>query len=124
MVWRERLELSIKARGLFSHLDRTTVRSDDPLMRPVGSKTLTVEEVSLLDKYTKDLNQYLLEQAVFLQQIALTIPDSLYLKIKGKLTAKKAWELLKGDFEKRSMMITIELQRKLQDVQCAETGNI
>ena len=47
MVWRERLELPIKARGLFAHLDRTMVRSDDPLTRPVGSKTLTVEEVTL-----------------------------------------------------------------------------
>ena len=59
VVQRGRLELSIEVRGLFGHLDRTTVRPDNP-----GSKTLTVEEVSLVDKYTKDLNQYLLEQAV------------------------------------------------------------
>lgn len=124
MIWKERLELSIKARGLYGHLDGTTVRPNAPPTRPVGSETLTMEEVSQVDKYTKDVNQYLLEQAIVLQQIASTIPDSLYLKIKGKTTVKEAWEVLTGDFEKRSRMITIELRRKLHDVRCAETGNV
>ena len=38
--------------------------------------------------------QYLQEQAIVFQQIALTIPDSLYLKIKGKPTVKEAWDAL------------------------------
>ena len=31
---------------------------------------------------------------------------------------------MKADFEKRSRMITIELQKKLQDTHCNENGNI
>ena len=57
---------------------------------PAETATLIAEQVSIVKKYTKDLNQYLQEQAIVFQQIALTIPNSLYLKIKGKLTVKEA----------------------------------
>jgi len=30
LVWKERLELSIRARGLYGHLDGTAIRPDDP----------------------------------------------------------------------------------------------
>ena len=88
------------------------------------SKELTTEQVSLIEKYTKDLNQYLQEQAIVFQQISSTIPDSLYLKIKGKPTVKEAWDALKANFERRSRMITIELRKRLQDTRCAENGNL
>ena len=82
------------------------------------------EQVSAVERYTKDLNQYSQEQAIVFQQIASTIPDSLYLKIEGKVTVKKAWDTLKADFEKRSWMIMIELHKRLQDTRCAENGNV
>ena len=99
VIWKERLELSIRARGLYGHFDGTVARPNDPPTRPEGS-TLTAEEVSSNMQYERDLNKYLQEQAVVFQQIASTIPDSLYLKIKGKTTVKEAWETLKADFEK------------------------
>ena len=112
----------IRARGLYGHLDSTIVKPDKPNANldtspagpegaappTEGPKQLTAEQVGLIEKYTKELNEYLQEQAIFFQQIALTIPDSLYLKIKGKPTVKEAWVPLKADFE-RSHMITIEL---------------
>ena len=61
------------------------------------------------DNYAKKLAAYIQEEAIIFQQIASTIPDSLYLKIKGKLTVKEAWNALKANFEKQSKMITIEL---------------
>ena len=82
------------------------------------------EQVSAAEKYTRDISQYLQEQAIVFQQIALTIPDSLYLKIKGKPTVKEAWDTLKADFERRSHIITIELRKWLQDTCCVENGNI
>jgi hypothetical protein len=108
VIWKERLELSIRARGLYGHLDGSTARPDDPPTRPEGS-TLTEEEVSSNETYARNLNRHLQEQAIVFQQIASTIPDSLYLKIKGKPTVKESWDALKADFEKRSRMITIEL---------------
>ena len=86
--------------------------------------TLTEEEVSSNETYARNLNRHLQEQAIVFQQIASTIPDSLYLKIKGKPTVKESWDALKADFEKRSQMITIELRKHLQDTVCTETGNI
>ena len=123
VIWKERLELSIKAQGLYGHLDGTTVRPNDP---PTRSETsvLTQEEVSMNDEYARNIATYLQQQAIVFQQIASTIPDSLYLKIKGKPTIKEAWDALKADFEKRSRMITIELRKKLHDIRCAENGNV
>ena len=124
VVWKEQLELSIRAQGLYGHLDGTVAMPDAPLPIPDGSAAPTKEQVSEIEKYTKDMNQYSQEQAIVFQQIASTIPDLLYLKIKGRTTMKEAWDVLKADFEKRSCMITIELQKQLQDTQCGENGNI
>ena len=109
VVWKERLELLIQAHGLYGHLDGTITRPDAPPLRPAGSTALTAEQVSTFEKYMKDVSQYSQEQAIVFQQIASMIPNSLYLKIKGKLTVKEAWDALKADFERRSHMITIEL---------------
>ena len=123
VVWKEHLELSIRARGLYGHLDGTVAKPNDPPTRPDNS-VLTQEEVSMSKNYAKKLATYIQEEAIVFQQIASTIPDSLYLKIKGKLTVKEAWDALKADFEKWSRMITIELCRRLHEIRCAETGNI
>jgi hypothetical protein len=64
MVWKEQLELSIRAQGLYSHLDGTVTRPDAPPLRPAGLTALTTEQVSVIEKYMKDTNQYLQEQAI------------------------------------------------------------
>ena len=88
---------------------------------------LSAEQVSTMKEiFIKESSIYSQEQAIVFQQpeIASTIPDSLYLKIKGKPTVKEAWDALKADFEKRSRMITIELRKQLHDIHCTENGNI
>ena len=92
--------------------------------RPEEGATETAEQVSAVERYTKDLNQYSQEQAIVFQQIASTIPNLLYLKIKGKVMVKEAWDMLKANFEKRSRMIMIELRKRLQDTRCAKNGNV
>ena len=89
----------IQAQGLYGHLDGTTTKPSDLPMRPEWF-TLTAEEVTQIEKHTKDLNQYLQEQAMVFQQIASTILDSLYLKIKGNLTMKESWDILKANFKR------------------------
>ena len=81
VVWKERLELSIKARGLYGPLDGTTVRPMMPPLPPpdnpprpqaqakdtstVAAQTpLTSAEVSATERYVKDISQYLQEQVI------------------------------------------------------------
>ena len=109
---------------VYGHLDGTVARPDAPLLIPDGSTASTEEQVSKIEKYTKDMNQYSQEQAIVFQQIALTIPDSLYLKIEGRTTMKEAWDVLKADFKKRSCMITIKMWKRLQDTRCSKNRNI
>jgi hypothetical protein len=77
VVWKERLELSIHAHGLYGHLDGAVTKPDDPPTRPEGS-ILTAKEVSFNKQYAEELSKYLQDQAIVFQQITLTIPDSLY----------------------------------------------
>jgi len=37
VIWKERLELSIRARGLHGHLDGSVIKPNDPPTRPEGS---------------------------------------------------------------------------------------
>ena len=70
VVWKEWLELLIRARGLYGHLDSTIVKPDKPNANldtspagpegaappTEGPKQLTAEQVGLIEKYTKELN--------------------------------------------------------------------
>ena len=123
-MYKDRLTLSVMARGLSGHLDGTTTRPSDPAVRDVQFDTLTKDEQAAVTKFGTDLGEWMQKEAIVTQQIASTIPDSLYLKIKGKKSVKEAWDLLKDDFEKRSRMFTIDLRRRLQEERCEENGNI
>ena len=52
VVWKERLELSIRARGLYGHLDGTVTKPREPT-RPEEGATATAEQVSAVERYTK-----------------------------------------------------------------------
>ena len=69
IIWKERLELSICARGLYGHLDGTITRPADPSAsstgstKPVDPKETTApaaasarEKVSSNEEYMKNLN--------------------------------------------------------------------
>ena len=122
IVWRECLELLVKAQGLFGHLDGMATKLVEPMT--TGAMAPMPEQVSTRERYPKELSQYLQEQVIVFQQIMSTIPDSLYLKIKGKPTIKEAWDTLKADFKRWSQMIMIKLCKQLQNMKCAENGNV
>ena len=73
-------------------------RPVEPVM--TGVTVPTAEQVSTIERYLREISQYLQEQAMVFQQIMSMIPDMLYLKIKGKVMVKEAWDALKVDFEK------------------------
>ena len=70
----------------------------------------TEEEKEEINTYKDDLKEWLQKEAIVLQQVASMIPDLLYLKIRGKPRVKKALDLLKPNFEKRSRMFMVDLR--------------
>ncbi len=58
------------------------------------------------------------------QQIAATIHDSLFMKIRNKGTALEIWEALQGDFQNKSQMVSVDLRQHLQQERCAEKGDV
>ena len=66
---------------------------------PAG-RELTEEEKEKINTYKDDLKEWFQKEAIVSQQVMSMIPDSLYLKIREKLTVKEAWDLLKSNCER------------------------
>ena len=58
------------------------------------------------------------------QQIASSIPDSLFLKIRSNGSAFRIWKALGDHFEKRSQMVAIDLRRCIQNQRCGDKDDI
>ena len=124
VIYRERLTLSVAARGLSGHLAGTKKRPTEPKDQPQADGTIIAADQKDVDAYNDAIGRWMLYEAIVLQQIASTIPDSLYLKIKRKDTVSEAWNLLKKDFESRSKMFVIDLRKRLQEQRCDDNGNV
>lgn len=122
-IWKDKLILACRVRGIEGYLDGTAAQPADPPTRSDFVATATPDEVSQMETHQNLISDWKRKEAIVLQQIVSTIPDALYLKIKGK-AVKDAWKLLMDDFGKRSRMFTIDLRRRLQDIRCEDNGNI
>ena len=74
----------------------------------------TPEEERSIKEWKTELKEWKRGEAIVKQQIAATIPDSLFMKIHNKGTACEIWEALQGDFQNKSRMVAMDLQRRLQ----------
>lgn len=92
------LTLCITAQGLHSYLEGTTTEPEDPATHD-ESASLTPDEVRENKEHFVVKADWEQKQAIMVQYIAATIPDSLYIKIKGKTTAKAVWDVLKAEFK-------------------------
>ena len=123
-IWRDKLILALHVQGLDAYLNNKATKPEDPTVQlPDEQATATPDEVSTKEAYHKAVSDWTRKEAIVLQQIISSIPNALYLKIKGE-TVSEAWKVLKDDFEKRSHMFTIDLQRQLQDVCCKDNRNV
>jgi gag-polypeptide of LTR copia-type len=124
IVYKERLQLSLLAQGLNGHLDGTITNPVEPQGTTDSAGVTTPPKSDEIEAYKKELCEFTQNRAIALQQIASTIPDTLYLRIKGKVTVKDAWDALTKEFETRSHMFTIDLCRRLQDERLDNQGNV
>lgn len=125
VIYKDRLSWSIDARGLSSHIDGTEAEPKDPVSKD-DRKVLPLasDHAILNESWKKEMKTWKQGEAVVKQQIAGTIPDSLFMKIRGKGSAKEIWDALASDFQKKSRMITVDLRRRLQEERCEEKGDV
>ncbi|KAG6914717.1 hypothetical protein DXG01_015766, partial [Tephrocybe rancida] len=102
VIYKDRLMWSIDARGLLEHIDGTAEAPPDPISNRGPNIVLNEAETALDVQWKKDLKAWKQGKAIVKQQIAGTIPDSLFMKIRGHETAFGIWEALAGDFQNKS----------------------
>ena len=136
----------LDARGILDHIDGTGREPIDPIPNEVrahiaaaaetqtgtteSSETpsqavqLTTMQIKLDMDWRKDLKEWKSGEAVAKQQIASSIPDSLFMKIQSQGSAHEIWKALENHFQKRSQMVAIDLRRRIQDQRCVEKGDV
>lgn len=138
VIYKDRFLWSIDACGLLEHIDGSD-REPIRLVKPSytskidvsGNDTgvmvqtpFTADEEKEIKEWKVELKEWKQGEAVVKQQIATTISDSLFMKIRGKGTALEIWESLKGDFQNKSRMVSMDLRRRIQQERCAEKGDV
>ena len=132
VIYKDRFSWAIDARGLLEHIDGSAeeprkpsvttkaVHSDSETGKRAGSdlvvveEKLTEEDEKKMEEWKEELRVWKRGEAVVKQQIAATIPDSLFMKIWTKGTAHEVWEALMKDFQNKSQMVSVDLRRQLQ----------
>src|SRR6266545_119648 len=124
VVYKDRFLWSIDARGLLEHVDGSEKEPVCPVKpRMVPKKdadgndtcemilaTPTADEERLTRDWKADLKDWKQGEAVVKQQIAATIPDSLFMKIRDKGMALEIWVALQNDFQNKSRMVAVDLR--------------
>jgi hypothetical protein len=138
VVYKDRFLWSVDARGLLEHVDgserepmcpvkpQMVPRKDDEGKdtRDFVQAAYTQEEKREIKEWKAELKEWKRGEAIVKQQIAATIPDSLFMKIRNKGTALEIWDALCGDFQNKSRMVAVDLRRRLQQERCAEKGDV
>ncbi|KAG0698647.1 hypothetical protein DFH29DRAFT_1002666 [Suillus ampliporus] len=127
MTYKDRLSWSVDACGFLGHLEGTEKKPIDPsTLSGRGASWIpsTSDELRELSAYRSGIKEWQMGEAITKQQIAGTIPDSLFIQVKNLATAAEIFAYLSNLFEKRSRVVSVELLRKLQDLKCPEKGNL
>lgn len=101
---------AIGSRALTEHLTETAT-------------TPTYVTVGTVNGVTPDM-RWAIDQAVVKQLIAASVPDSVFNSIKSGTTAKDVWYALKRLFERRTLLITVDLSRRLSSTHCGEDESV
>ncbi|KAG1829035.1 hypothetical protein DFJ58DRAFT_692232, partial [Suillus subalutaceus] len=111
-TYKDRMQWSVDARGFLSHLDGTEKKPVDPSTlsgRGASWSPSTMDEVRELAAYKTAMKEWRMGEAITKQQIASTIPDSLFIQVKNLDTAQEIFTYLSNLFEKRSRVVSVEL---------------
>ncbi|KAK0212040.1 hypothetical protein IW262DRAFT_1280216, partial [Armillaria fumosa] len=96
IFYQDHLVFAAKAAGLGDHLDKDHMAPDPPV--PADLQKSTTEETASIVHHPEMVRLWKSEEAIVKQEIALTISDSLFLKVKREATIGKMWEKVKDEF--------------------------
>ena len=101
VIFKDRFTWALDARGILDHIDGDSKEPDDPIPESDRERPLTEEQTKLDKEWKKDVKEWKQAEAITKQQIASSIPDSLFMKVRAKGTAYEIWMELGKHFEKR-----------------------
>ena len=111
VIYKDRFAWSLDARGILSHIDGTGIEPKDPISTSVRTKEEFSDEEKQLDlEWKKELKEWKQGEAIAKQQIASSIPDSLFMKIRAKGTAQVIWTELENHYQNCSRMVSVDLR--------------
>jgi len=102
-LWKGRLELSLLARGLLGHLTNNGKPVNPADANIPGWSPTTPAELAEMQAYEAAIKKWTEDDVVVRQQIAILLPDSLFIQLLSLSSAKEFFDTLKGQFEKRSL---------------------
>ena len=121
VLYKERFFWALDARAILDHVDGTGEAPADPVPKTTRDKNTLSDAEKVLDKeWKKELKEWKQAEAIAKQQIASSIPDSLFMKIRTKGTAYEIWKELENHFQNQSRMVSIDLRRRIQELRCAK----
>ncbi|KAF8179446.1 hypothetical protein BJ912DRAFT_855628, partial [Pholiota molesta] len=105
VIYKDRFLWSIDARRLLEHVDGSAMEP----RYPTEAEELSMADSLLMQEWRKELKVWKQGEAVFKQQIAASIPDSLFMKVRNETTAFNIWKALSAIFQTKSRMVAVDL---------------
>ena len=115
VIFKDCFTWALDAHGILDYIDGTRKEPIDPITMEDCDKAskskegLSAEQTRLINEWKKELKEWKSGEAIAKQQIASSIPDSLFMKVQAKGTTYEIWSELRKHFEKRSRMVSINL---------------
>ncbi|KAG6327849.1 hypothetical protein ID866_11240 [Astraeus odoratus] len=127
VAYKERLLLSLDTRELKGHVDGSETKPVDPKSLEGRGKDwvpLTKDEKREVNTWRDEMKTWRRGEAVVKQQIAGTIPDTLFMQVKQFEMAYEIFGHLAKLFQKRSRVVAVEILRKMQNLRCREKDDV
>ena len=125
VIYKDRFLWAIDACGHLDHIDGSMNEPVDPTSeREDMERALTAAEIAAQLEWKKELKIWKQGEAIVKQQIAATIPDSLFMNIQGKGNALEIWSSLANEFDNKSRSVAMDLWKRLQDEYCSKKADV
>ena len=124
--------MSLMARGLAHHLDGTvktpqplphSCDKDDKLIVLVTDKLKTATEEEIEANYAL-LDAFAQKEALAIQQLYATIPNSVFIQLQGKDSVSEIWDTICAIYEAKSDLVQADTCSRLQSMKCDEKDDV